>query len=74
MGTSILIPKNLRMKSLRFGIGAPPAAQRTPFKKDGGTNARAIVRTKLLYVENCTFFHISEYTLKWPKCKDISFF
>jgi len=37
---------------------APKAAQRTAFKKDGRSDARAIVNTKALNVKDCSLLHV----------------
>ena len=48
-----------RGKILRFGVGAPKAAQRTPFHKNCGSDARSVVDTEPLDVENQSLFFVS---------------
>lgn len=50
--TARTVEQQFVRRTLRFGIVAPGATQRTPFQKHRGTYPRSVVGTKTLYVEN----------------------
>jgi hypothetical protein len=52
---TIRVEKDFRMTLLRFRVGTPGAMQRTPLKKNQGSNPRAVMERKSLNIENDPF-------------------
>jgi len=57
-----MVPENLGMGHLGFGIGTPFAPQRTSLKKDNGSDARAVMYAEFLDIKDGCF-HLKQIPL-----------